>query len=267
MTEALAYLRSRLTVTPRVAVVLGSGLGGFAAELSDRTVIPYAEIPGWPQSTAVGHAGQLVFGQLSGTAVAVMSGRAHLYEGYSPAQVTLGVRVLARLGVQAMVLTNAAGGIHAGYRPGLLVAISDHINLQGANPLTGPNDESLGPRFPDMTEAYSASYREIARAEAARLGIDLREGVYAGLLGPSYETPAEIRYLRTIGADLVGMSTVGEVIVANHMGVKCLGLSTVTNMAAGMTGEKLNHEEVLEVGRSVRGQLVELLKAIVPRLS
>ncbi len=256
----------RTIVPPRVGVVLGSGLGAFADEVENPITLPYRQLPDWPASTAVGHAGKLVFGYVGGVPVAVMAGRVHLYEGYSASQVVHGVRELGRLGIEALILTNAAGGIRPEFGTGTLVAISDHINLQGANPLTGPNDDQLGPRFPDMTEAYARRYREIAREVAARLGIRLEEGVYAALAGPSYETPAEIRYLRAIGADLVGMSTVPEVIAANHMGIRCLGISTVTNPAAGVTGAKLVHEEVLAAGRAVRGNLVALLQAVIPRL-
>jgi purine-nucleoside phosphorylase len=249
---AIEYLDSRLKVRPRTAVVLGSGLGDFANELDNRIEIPYGEIPGWPPSTAQSHAGKLIVGTLAGQPLAVMAGRNHLYEGYSPAQVTFGVRVLAKLGVRSLVLTNAAGGINLNYGKGALVIISDHINLQGSNPLVGANDDSCGPRFPDMTEAYDAGYRRVALEAAAKLGVEMPEGVYAAVLGPSYETPAEIRCLRAIGADLVGMSTVPETIVANHMGVKVLAISCVTNMAAGVLPVKLSHEEVLEVGRQVR---------------
>jgi len=264
--EAKRLIESRTALRPAVGVVLGSGLGAFAGELGERTDIPYAEIPGWPGSTAVGHAGKLVIGKLGDLAVAVMAGRAHLYEGYTPAQVTFGVRVLGRLGVRSMVFTNAAGGIDLTLEQGGLVLISDHINLQGVNPLTGPNDDSLGPRFPDMSEAYSRAYRDAARQVAAELCVPISEGVYAAMLGPSYETPAEIRYLRTIGADLVGMSTALEVIVANHMGIKVLGISCVTNMAAGILPQKINHEEVLETGAQVRDTLVRFLKTLLPRL-
>jgi len=208
----------------------------------------------------------LVFGKLGDLEVAVMAGRSHLYEGYSPAQVTMGVRVLHQLGVQSIVLTNAAGGINLAYSQGALVLISDHINLQGLNPLVGLNDDSFGPRFPDMTEAYSASYRAIAQEVAGELEIELSEGVYAAVTGPSYETPAEIRYLRTIGADLVGMSTVPEAIVANHMGMRVLAISCVTNMAAGVLPQKIVHMEVLETGRRVQNTLVRFLKAVLPRL-
>ena len=264
--EAKSLLESRTALRPAIGVVLGSGLGAFADELSERVDIPYAEIPGWPVSTAVGHAGKLVVGKLDALPVAVMSGRAHLYEGHSPAQVIFPVRVLHSLGVRSMVFTNAGGGINGSLEPGGLVLISDHINLQGSNPLTGPNDDSLGPRFPDMSEAYSRHYRELAKAVAAELCIFMPEGVYAAMLGPSYETPAEIRLLRTIGADVVGMSTVAEVIAANHMGMKVLAVSCVTNLAAGIGERKINHEEVLETGAAVRDTLVKFLRMVLPRL-
>jgi purine-nucleoside phosphorylase len=264
--EAVEHIRSRTDLAPSIAVVLGSGLSAFAAELSPSVTIPYYEIPGWPCSTAVGHPGKLVIGNLGGRCAAVMAGRTHLYEGYSPAQVTFGVRVLGSLGVRSMVFTNAAGGINVSFKRGGLVLISDHINLQGVNPLAGPNDDSVGPRFPDMSDAYCRDYREIAAQVATELNIPVGEGVYAGLLGPSYETPAEIRFLRTIGADVVGMSTVPEVIVANHMGIKVLGISCVTNMAAGILPHKIEHEEVLETGAMVRETLVRYLRALVPRL-
>ena len=268
MIEAAAgAIRHKNSMEPRVGVVLGSGLGAFADELSDRTEIDYADIPGWPRSTAVGHAGKLVLGSVDGVSLAVLAGRAHLYEGYTTVQVVFPVRVLRRLGVKSIIFTNAAGGINLSYSQGALVLISDHINLQGTNPLAGPNDESLGPRFPDMSEAYNQRFRQIARETAAGQGIELAEGVYAALLGPSYETPAEIRALRTLGADLVGMSTVPEVIAANHMGMKVLGISCVTNMAAGILPQKIHHEEVLETGRRVRGTLIKLLRSIAPRLA
>jgi purine-nucleoside phosphorylase len=250
----------------KIGVVLGSGLGAFADALEARVETPYSKIAGWPVSTAVGHAGKLVEGRIGSTQVIALAGRAHLYEGYDAQQVTFGVRELARRGVRAVVLTNAAGGINLRYKPGDLVLISDHINLLGANPLTGPNDDSLGPRFPDMSEAYSREYRETARTAGAEMGLALDEGVYAALPGPSYETPAEIRYLRAIGADLVGMSTVPETIVANHAGIKVLGISCVTNMAAGVLPQKLDHAEVLETGERVKDTLVELLRRIVARL-
>jgi purine-nucleoside phosphorylase len=265
--EAKRYVESRTAARPTIAVVLGSGLGAFADELCCPVEIPYSEIPGWPPSTAIGHAGKLIVGKLDGLDVAVMAGRAHLYEGHSVQVATHGVRVLHALGVRGMVFTNAAGGINLELNRGGLVLISDHINLLGSNPLVGPNDDSLGPRFPDMSEAYSRAWRETATRVAAELSVHLPEGVYAAVLGPSYETPAEIRYLRTIGADVVGMSTVPEVIVANHMGMKVLGISCVTNMAAGIIPQsKINHEEVLETGAMVRDTLVRLLKALLPRL-
>jgi purine-nucleoside phosphorylase len=266
MQASVDYILARTKLAPRVAVVLGSGLGAFADELTDSTDVAYSDIPGWPKCTCIGHAGKLVFGKLDELDVAVMAGRSHLYEGYTPAQVTMGVRVLHQLGVQSIVLTNAAGGINLAYSQGALVLISDHINLQGSNPLVGLNDDSFGPRFPDMTEAYSASYRAIAHEVAEEMEIDLAEGVYAAVTGPSYETPAEIRYLRTIGADLVGMSTVPEVIVANHMGMRVLAISCVTNMAAGVLPQKIVHLEVLETGRRVQNTLVRFLKAVLPRL-
>ncbi|HUS06134.1 MAG TPA: purine-nucleoside phosphorylase [Bryobacteraceae bacterium] len=260
------FLQKRLPAAPTVGVVLGSGLGAFCGELESPISLPYQEIPGWPRSTAIGHAGKLVFGLLDGVHVLCMSGRAHLYEGYSLARVTFGVRVMKLLGVESLVLTNAAGGINLDLKRGGLALISDHINLQGANPLIGANEEEFGPRFPDMSEAYPVRYREIAKQLAAQLGIEISEGVYAAVSGPSYETPAEIRYLRTIGADLVGMSTVPEVIVANHMGMKCLAISCVTNMAAGVLPQKIHHEEVLEAGAMVRETLIKLLRAVIPCL-
>ena len=265
--EAQKFIESRTALRPSLGVVLGSGLGGFAEALTERAEIPYSEIPGWPCSTALGHAGKLVVGKLGALAVAVMAGRAHLYEGYSQAQATYGVRVLRRLGVGGMVFTNAAGGINLAFERGGLVLISDHINLQGSNPLVGPNDDSLGPRFPDMTEAYSRRFREAAKLVAADLCIPLHEGVYAAQLGPCYETPAEIRYLRIIGADVVGMSTVPEVIAANHMGMRVLGISCVTNMAAGILPHKISHDEVLETGAMVRDTLVKFLTALLPKLA
>jgi purine-nucleoside phosphorylase len=264
--EAKRYIQGHTDMRPAIGLVLGSGLGAFADELTERKDIPYADIPGWPHSTAVGHAGKLVIGKLGDLNVAVMAGRAHLYEGYSLQQVTFGVRVLQSIGARSIVFTNAAGGINLELERGGLVLISDHINLQGANPLVGPNDDSLGLRFPDMSDAYTRAYRNTAKLVATELCIPIKEGVYAAMSGPSYETPAEIRYLRTIGADVVGMSTVPEVIVANHMGMKVLGISCVTNMAAGILPQKINHEEVLETGAMVRDTLVKFLKALLPRL-
>jgi len=244
-----------------VGIILGSGLGSFADTLENRKETPYSDIPGWPKSTAGVHAGKLVTGKLGGIDVIVAAGRAHLYEGYTARQVAYPIRELSWRGVTKLVITNAAGGVNLSYKPGDLVLISDHINLLGANPLTGPNDEHFGPRFPDMSEAYSHEYREIAKQAGVR-----KEGVYAALPGPSYETPAEIRYLRTIGADLVGMSTVPEVIAANHMGIKVLGISCVTNMAAGILPQKLTHAEVIETGERVKDTLGALLRAVIPQL-
>jgi len=255
-----------------IGVVLGSGLGAFADALGhgqedQRKETPYTEIAGWPVSTAVGHAGKLVEGRIGNAEVIVLSGRAHFYEGYSAQQVTFGIRELKKRRVTTVILTNAAGGINAAYKPGEFVLISDHINLMGMNPLMGPNDDSLGPRFPDMSEAYSLRLRKIVKDAAAETGLHLKEGVYAGLSGPSYETPAEIRYLRAIGADLVGMSTVPEAIVANHMGMEVLGISCVTNMAAGILPQKLVHEEVLETGIRVRETIINLLRVVIPRIT
>ncbi len=258
---------TRTQLRPRVGLVLGSGLGDFASELQDAVRIPFAEIPFFPTSTAIGHAGALVIGTFDGMPIAVMQGRVHLYEGYSFQQVAFPMRVLAWMGVNALVLTNAAGGINAEYECGALVVLRDHINLQGGSPLTGPNDDRFGPRFPDMTDAYNATFRRFVLDEAERLGGGIHEGVYAALHGPSYETPAEIRALRTIGADLVGMSTVPEVIVARHMGLEVLAISCVTNMAAGMTGEKLTHTEVMETGQRIRGTFLALLRAVVPKIA
>ncbi len=265
--SAAAFVHSQTTLRPQIGLVLGSGLGAFADELAAATRIPYAQIPTFPHSTAVGHAGQLVIGKAGDVPVAVMQGRVHLYEGYPAAEVAFPVRVLRRMGVRALILTNAAGGINTEYGQGALVMIRDHINLQGQNPLTGANDERLGPRFPDMSYTYAKRYREMALEEAKKLSIPPREGVYVALLGPSYETPAEIRHLRTIGADLVGMSTVPEAIAARHMGMSVLAISCVTNMAAGVLDQPLNHEEVLETGRRVMGQFIGLIRAVLPRIA
>jgi len=264
--SAARFITSHCPLRPRIALVLGSGLGGFADELANATRIPYADIPEFPRSTAIGHAGTLVLGEAAGIPVAAMQGRAHLYEGYSPQQVAFPMRVFARMGVKAVVLTNAAGGINVSYSKGALVAIRDHINLQGHNPLVGPNDDLFGPRFPDMTDAYDPVLRAIAAEEASRVGIELHEGIYAAMPGPSFETPAEICFLRAIGADLVGMSTVPEVIAARHIGMAVLAISCVTNMAAGMTDAKIDHEEVLETGERVRGKFLALLRAVLPRI-
>ncbi|MBV9611999.1 MAG: purine-nucleoside phosphorylase [Acidobacteriaceae bacterium] len=271
MQDAVKWIQAKTSLRPKIGVVLGSGLGAFADSLLHSVRIPYREVPGFPASTAAGHAGELVIGTVGANGkravdVAVMAGRFHLYEGYSAQQVTSGMRLFHELGVRSVVLTNAGGAINPDYHKGALVLITDHINLQGTNPLVGPNDPQLGPRFPDMTQAYSPELREIAFETARELGIPLHEGIYAAVLGPSYETPAEIRYLRTIGADLVGMSTVAETIAANHLGMAVLGISCVTNAAAGLSGETLDHAEVLEIGRRMAGTLLKLLSAILRKL-
>lgn len=264
---AAQYLLSQTSIRPRIGLVLGSGLGSFADELADAIKIPYTTIPHFPRSTAIGHAGQMVIGHVGQVPVAAMQGRVHLYEGYSVQQVTFPIRVFARMGVRVVILTNAAGGISPNYKQGALVLISDHINLQGQNPLVGPNDERFGERFPDMTQAYSKLLRETARDAGKKLGKELDEGVYAALLGPSYETPAEIRYLRKIGADLVGMSTVPEAITARHMGMQVLAISCVTNMAAGILDKPLSYIEVFETTERVRGDFVGLLRAVIPEIA
>jgi purine-nucleoside phosphorylase len=265
--EAVGRILEATELQPRVGVVLGSGLGGLADEVDSRVEIPYAEIPGWPTSTAVGHAGVLVLGTLDDVPVALMRGRAHLYEGIGADRVVFGVRVLGRLGIRSLVVTNSAGGVNPDFEVGQLVLISDHVNLQGASPLVGPNADSLGPRFPDLSDAYDPELRARAREAAASLGIELGEGVYAAWLGPQFETPAEIRFMRVVGGDLAGMSTVQEVIAARHMGIRCLGISVVTNMAAGVLPEKIDHEAVLEVGARAAGSLTALLRELVPTLS
>ncbi len=265
--SAAQFVLAKTSLRPRVGLVLGSGLGGFADSLSEAVRVPYAEIPAFPRSTAIGHAGQMVIGKAGSVSVAAMQGRVHLYEGYSAQEVAFPMRVFGRMGIRAVILTNAAGGINLNYSQGALVLIRDHINLQGTNPLVGANDERFGVRFPDMTQAYAKDYREMARDEANKLGMPLHEGVYAGLLGPSYETPAEITYLRTIGADLVGMSTVAEVIAARHMAMKVLAISCVTNMAAGILDQPLSHEEVMETGERVKTVFEALLKAVLSRVA
>jgi len=264
---AVHRIKEATDLEPRVGVVLGSGLGGLADALENRVEIPYDEIPGWPISTAVGHAGVLVLGEVDDIPIAVMRGRAHLYEGVSADRAVFGVRVLGCLGVRTLVVTNAAGGINEAFRPGTLVLISDHVNLQGTSPLLGSNDEDLGPRFPDMSDAYDPELRRLAHEAADRLGLELPEGVYAAWLGPQFETPAEIRFMRAVGGDLAGMSTVPEVIAARHMGIRCLGISVVTNMAAGVLPEKIDHNAVLEVGARAAGSLTALLRELVPTLS
>lgn len=260
---AAAFIRERAPVRPEMAIVLGSGLGDFASDVADAVVIPYDAIPGWPRSTVVGHAGKLVTGLVRGRQVAVLAGRAHFYEGHPMATVVFATRVVAALGVKTILLTNAAGGINTSFSQGVLMVIDDHLNLMGTNPLVGPNDDRFGARFPDMTEVYSKRLREVAARAAAKNGLAIAHGIYAGLHGPSYETPAEIRYLRTIGADAVGMSTVAEAIVARHVGMEVLGISCITNMAAGVLPQPLDHAEVMATAQRVRGAFVALLEEIV----
>lgn len=265
--RAAKFLRAKTRLHPKIGLVLGSGLGAFADDFELAMRIPYQKIPGFPVSTAIGHAGRLVIGLLEGIPVAALQGRVHYYEGYSMQQVVFPIRVLGRLGIRAVILTNAAGGINRRYRQGCLVVLRDHINLQGTNPLIGPNDERFGPRFQDMTQAYWKPYADLALAEARRLGLSVYEGVYAALPGPSYETPAEIRFLERIGADLVGMSTVPEVIAARHMGLRVLAISCVTNMAAGILDQPISHDEVLATGERVRDAFAALLRAVIPRIA
>jgi len=265
--SAATFLLAQTPLRPRIGLVLGSGLGAFAEELSEPIRIPYASIPSFPRSTAIGHAGQLVVGKTGTVPVAAMQGRVHLYEGYSAQEVAFPIRVFARMGIRAVILTNAAGGINLEFQQGALVVLSDHINLQGCNPLVGPNEDRFGPRFPDMTQAYGKTYREFALRAAKKLGKTLHEGVYAALLGPNYETPAEIRYLRAIGADLVGMSTVPEVLAARHHGLRVLAISCVTNMAAGIVDKPLDHQEVLQTGERVRGDFIALLRAVIVEIA
>jgi purine-nucleoside phosphorylase len=265
--EAADFLLSQTGLRPEIGLILGSGLGSFAEELSEAARAPYTVIPYFPRSTAIGHAGEMVLGRVENVPVAAMQGRVHLYEGYSAQQVAFPVRVFQCLGVRALVITNAAGGINPDYQQGALVLIRDHINLQGQNPLVGPNDDRFGERFPDMTRGYSKPLRDIAHQAAAMLGKNLSEGVYAAMLGPSYETPAEIHFLRTIGADLVGMSTVPEVIAAGHMGLMVLAISCVTNMAAGVLDKPLSYVEVFETTERVRAEFVALLRAVIPGIA
>ncbi len=264
--EAAAYLRSRLAPVPETAVVLGSGLGSFAESLAGAQTMPYETIPYWPASRIVGHAGKLVAGEARGRHVLALSGRVHFYEGHPVETVTFAVRVLGRLGVKTLLLTNAAGGINTNFGEGALMVIDDHLNLMGVNPLVGPNDERLGPRFPDMSEVYSKRLRAIADKAAAAASIKVEHGVYVAVSGPSYETPAEIRAFRTLGADAVGMSTVPEAIVARHMGIEVLGISCISNMAAGILPQPITAEEVIETTGRVRGQFIALLEGILERL-
>jgi purine-nucleoside phosphorylase len=265
--RAAKFILGKTKLRPRIALVLGSGLGDFADEFTSATRIPYAKIPTFPQSTAIGHAGRLVIGNVGDIPVAGMQGRVHLYEGYSVKEVAFPIRVFARMGVKAVILTNAAGGINRNYSQGCLVAIRDHVNLQGVNPLSGPNDERFGLRFPDMTQSYDREFQRFVTEEGKKLALTIHNGVYLAVQGPSYETPAEIYSFRTIGADLVGMSTVPEVIAARHCGIRVLGISCVTNMAAGTTDAPLNQEEVLEIAGRIKPQFIALLRAVIPRIS
>jgi purine-nucleoside phosphorylase len=264
--QAADAIASRIKDVPPVAVVLGSGLGEFASELADAASIPYRDLPNWPVSNVIGHEGRLAIGTAAGRTIAALAGRSHAYEGHDMGTVTFAVRALGVLGVKTLILTNAAGGVNTGFSQGALMVIDDHINLTGMNPLVGPNDERFGPRFPDMTEVYSSRLRVLADEAAQRMNLRLAHGVYAALLGPSYETPAEIRYLRTIGADAVGMSTVPEAIAARHMGMEVLGISCITNMAAGVLPFPLDHTEVLATTKRIRHQFIGLLEAIIGSL-
>lgn len=266
-TRAAKFIHSKTKLRPRIALVLGSGLGAFADEFAAATKIPYAKIPNFPRSTAIGHAGQLVIGKVGDVPVAGMQGRVHLYEGYSAKDVAFPIRVLHQMGVKAVILTNAAGGINLTYSEGALVIVRDHINLQPTNPLIGPNDDRFGVRFPDMTRAYDTDFRSFAAEEGKKLRLNLHEGVYLSLPGPNYETPAEIHAFRTMGADLVGMSTVPEVLAARHSGISVLGISCVTNMAAGITGAPLTAEEVFATGARIKNDFIALLKAVIPRIA
>ena len=261
--HATRIIRARTTVEPRIAVVLGSGLGGFADDFEEPVAIPYDEIPGFVRSTAQGHAGKLVIGKIDGIPVLAMQGRLHYYEGYSLEEVTFPVRTFGLLGIKTLVLTNASGGINVQLSQGALMVISDHVNLMGVNPLRGPNDDRFGPRFPDMSAVYSPELQEVVVEEAKAIGIEVRRGIYGALSGPSYETPAEIHLLRNLGADAVGMSTVPEAIVARQMGLEVLGISCITNMAAGISDEPINHEEVMATGDRVRETFTELLRNVI----
>jgi purine-nucleoside phosphorylase len=258
-------VRSRCGALPETAIVLGSGLGDFAGTLLDAVTMPYGDLPYWPASRVVGHDGRLVIGSVGGTRVAALSGRAHFYEGHDLATVVFATRVMGRIGVRRLILTNAAGGINTGFAQGALMIIDDHINMLGSNPLVGVNDDRFGARFPDMSEVYSARLRRIADDAARAKGVPVSHGVYIAVHGPSYETPAEIRFFRTIGADAVGMSTVPEAIAARHMGIEVLGISCITNMAAGVLPQPLVHDEVMETARRVRGSFIALLEGIVER--
>ncbi|HUX46602.1 MAG TPA: purine-nucleoside phosphorylase [Desulfosporosinus sp.] len=266
LAETRNYLMERVKMLPELGVILGSGLGAFADLVLEKQAISYKDIPHFPISTVEGHAGQLVFGKVQGRSVVVMQGRFHYYEGYTMHEVTFPIRVMQVLGVAGLIVTNAAGGINPDFHPGDLILIKDHLNMMGDSPLRGANLSSLGPRFPDLSEAYNRNWRQKALVIARELGINPQEGVYAAMSGPNYETPAEIRFLRSSGADMVGMSTVPEVIVANHGGMQVLGISCVTNMAAGILGQKLSHAEVMETAGRIEKQFVHFVQALVKEL-
>ena len=265
--HAARIIRSRTTETPRIAVILGSGLGAFADDFENAVSIPYEDITGFPRSTAEGHAGRLVVGKIDQVPLMAMQGRVHFYEGYSLEQVTFPIRVFKLLGIKTLILTNASGGVNVQFSQGALMIISDHLNLLGDNPLRGPNDTRFGPRFPDMTAVYSPELQEIVIEEAKALNVEVRRGIYAALAGPSYETPAEIHLMRTLGADAVGLSTVPEAIVARHMDLEVLGISCITNMAAGLSDEPINHDDVMATGDRVRETFTQLLRKVVGRIS
>lgn len=265
--HAARTIRARITDVPRMAVVLGSGLGAFADDFIDPVSIPYEDIPGFVSSTAQGHAGRLVVGQVDNVPLLAMQGRVHYYEGYSLEEVTFPIRTFKLLGVKTVVLTNASGGINVELTQGALMVITDHLNLMGVNPLRGPNDERFGPRFPDMSEVYSRELQEIVIAEARQMGVEVRRGIYAALSGPNYETPAEIHMLRNFGADAIGMSTVPEAIVARHMDMEVLGISCITNMAAGISDQPINHNEVIETGERVRSTFTQLLRQVIVQIN
>ncbi|WP_050615635.1 purine-nucleoside phosphorylase [Bacillus testis] len=264
--QSADYILERAKVKPEIGMILGSGLGVLADEIQDAVCIPYNEIPNFPVSTVQGHAGQFVIGTLSGKTVAAMQGRFHFYEGYPMEMVTFPVRVMKLLGIEKVLVTNAAGGVNESFKPGDLMLITDHINFMGTNPLIGRNDERFGPRFPDMSTAYDREYVQMARETAADLDMAIQEGVYFGLTGPTYETPAEVRMVRTLGGDAVGMSTVPEVIVANHSSMRVLGISCITNMAAGILDQPLNHEEVIETTEKVKNDFLLFVKELTKKM-
>jgi len=266
MNKSIDYIKGKIKNQPEIGIVLGSGLGDFADSIEDKIEIPYTEIPGFPVSTVKGHDGKLIFGKINSKEVCVMKGRIHYYEGYDIKEVVYPIEVLAGLGIKTLILTNAAGGVNTDFEPADLMIINDHINLMGKNPLIGPNDEDLGPRFPDMTDLYNKDLIEVAERSAKKLGIDIQEGVYMYFTGPSYETAAEVRMARILGADAVGMSTVPEAIIARHRGLKILGISTITNMSTGILDTPLDHTEVVEVGQEVAGKFKELLKEIIEEI-